>query len=99
MSEEKIDKLISLMEQILLQQKEMYNAKEAAAYLGVKTSWIYKLVHERKLAFYKIGGGKMLAFERKTLDEYIKMSRYLSNNEMENQSDDFIQNSRNEIKS
>lgn len=48
--------------------------KDAAEYLGVSTSMIYKLTHRRKIAFHK-PGGKKIYFRKKDLDDYAFMKR------------------------
>ncbi|MFA6978631.1 MAG: helix-turn-helix domain-containing protein [Ignavibacteriaceae bacterium] len=44
--------------------------KEAAAYLGFRPSYLYKLTHKKLISFYK-PSGKMLFFSKSELDEWI----------------------------
>ena len=48
--------------------------KEAAAYLRVKPSYLYNLVHYRKITAYK-PGGKMLLFYIDDLANYVRGGR------------------------
>jgi len=45
------------------------NVEQAAAFLGLKPSYIYNLVHFRKLPAYK-PGGKILLFKQSELEAY-----------------------------
>lgn len=45
-------------------------AQEAATYLDVSISTLYKFVHERKVTFYK-PSGKLLRFSITDLDDFI----------------------------
>jgi excisionase family DNA binding protein len=46
------------------------NVEEAAAFLGLKPSYVYNLVFSRKLAAYK-PGGKLLFFKVSDLEKYV----------------------------
>lgn len=50
------------------------NAQEAAEYLGVSKSQIYKLTSERRIPHYKPTMGKVY-FRKEELDEFIENSR------------------------
>jgi excisionase family DNA binding protein len=45
----------------------------AAAYLGVKPRYIRHLVHERRIAYYKVG--RLLRFEQRDLDHFLATGR------------------------
>jgi excisionase family DNA binding protein len=45
------------------------NIKEAAAFLGLKPSYVYNLVHYGKLSAYK-PGGKILFFKQSDLEQF-----------------------------
>lgn len=44
--------------------------KEAAAYLGFRPSYLYKLTHKKQINFYK-PSGKILFFSKSELDDWI----------------------------
>ena len=50
--------------------------REAARYLGVSTSTLYKLTASRKIFFHK-PGGKLIYFKKEDLDEYIFHNEFL----------------------
>lgn len=54
--------------------KEYFSAKEAAIYLGISISTLYKLVHERKVPHYK-PSGKLLRFSKTDLKNFISANR------------------------
>ena len=56
----------------LLKKKENkpLSLKEAAAYLGFRPSYLYKLTHKKLIRFYK-PSGKMLFFSKSELDDWI----------------------------
>lgn len=39
-------------------------SREAAAFLGVKMSYLYKLIHEKRIPYYKYGGRLVLFSEQ-----------------------------------
>lgn len=51
--------------------KETLNVDEAALYLGMKKSYLYKLTSSMQIPHYKSQGGKMIYFKRKDLDEWM----------------------------
>lgn len=50
------------------------SSDEAARLLGVKKSYLYKLVHERRIPCYKPRGGALL-FDPQELDDYVRAGR------------------------
>lgn len=40
--------------------KPLYTTAEAAAFLGVKRSYIYELIRANKIPYYRSKGGKMI---------------------------------------
>ena len=47
--------------------KPLYTVKEAAAFLGVKRSYIYELIRANKIPYYRSKGGKMIYIQRADL--------------------------------
>jgi len=55
----------------LLGSKQIYTTSEACLFLGVKRSYLYELVRNRKIPYFKSRGGKLTYFKRKDLEEWM----------------------------
>ena len=55
----------------LLVFKEIYTTTEASLFLGVKRSYLYELVRNRKIMHYKSCGGKLTYFRRQDLEDWM----------------------------
>ena len=55
--------------------------REAAAYLGIKQSFLYKLTSQGRIPFYKPAGGK-LYFTRNDLEGYLYRGRHSADYEI-----------------
>lgn len=62
-----IKKLIS---EVNIQTKQLLNIEEAAIYLRISTSTLYKLTSSEQVVHYK-PNGKTILFKRNDLDEYV----------------------------
>lgn len=62
--------------------------KEAAAYLGLKPSYVYKLTHNRKIPFYKPSNGR-LYFLTEELDKWVADGRQWSEEEIDERAADY----------
>ena len=62
-------------------QKDFLTTKEAAAFLGYKPSYLYKLIMWRKLPYYKVGRG--VRFKREDLVNFLTECRVSSNDELQ----------------
>lgn len=69
-------------------QKEVLNFNEAAIYLEVSHSHLYKLTSTSKVPSYK-PNGKKLYFNRQELNEWLLSNRQTSNAEIEEQANQF----------
>ena len=47
--------------------KPLYTTAEAAAFLGVKRSYIYELIRANEIPYYRSKGGKMIYIQRADL--------------------------------
>jgi excisionase family DNA binding protein len=83
---EKIHK--TLREQTIL-KKEILSIAEAAAYLSISTSAIYKKTSNGEIPFYK-PNGKQVYFKKIDLDKYVLQNKALSDMEIAQQVDDFM---------
>lgn len=50
-----------------LQKKPLYTTTEAAAFLGVKRSYIYELIRGNKISYFRSRGGKLVYIRRTEL--------------------------------
>lgn len=55
----------------LLKSKDIYNTTEACLFLGVKRSYLYELVHSRRIPHCKSRGGKLIYFRRQDLEAWM----------------------------
>lgn len=64
-------------EKIVFDDKPVLTSTEAAAFLGIAVSYIYKLTHWKKIPFSKPNGGKIY-FRRDELESWMNSGRYLT---------------------
>jgi excisionase family DNA binding protein len=65
------------------------NVQEAAAFLGLKPSYIYNLIHFGKLAAYKPGGKKII-FKQSDLENYLYRNRKAADFELNERAETLI---------
>ena len=84
MSEElkKVADLISA--KMSLNTKEVLTSDEAASYMGVSKSYLYKLTMEKKIPHYK-PMGKMVYFNRQELEYWLQANRVATDEELSQQ--------------
>lgn len=70
-------------------ENPLFTTAEAAAYLGITRSYLYKLMMRRKVPYYK-PRGKLCFFDKADLDEYNRRYRVRSEDELEAQSEAYI---------
>lgn len=68
-----------------MEAKVFFTVKEAAAYLGTTTNYLYKLTSQQHRIPYYAPGRKLL-FKRAELDEWIEKSRVATDEEIRNKS-------------
>ena len=73
-------------------QKPM-NIFEAAAFTGLKPSYIYKLIHLRKIPHYKPTGGRVY-FKRGELEQFVFRGKVSASYEMQDQADGILNGGR-----
>lgn len=69
-----INSRLDLLTKAVLSSKTSMTAEEAAVYLGLKISFLYKLTSTQEIPHYK-PRGKMLYFKREELDEWSLQNR------------------------
>lgn len=66
--DEKLDRIEKLT---LLNAKEAFTMDDAAAYTGLSKGYLYKLVHLKKIPYYKSEGGKQTYFAKTELTRWL----------------------------
>lgn len=56
---------------INMTEKKYMNVDEASDYLRISKATLYKITSEKRIKFYRPGGGKLM-FQKEDLDEYVK---------------------------
>jgi len=93
MSDSIIIKKLDSIEKMLIEQnmlrKDVLTFNEAAVYLDVSHSHLYKMTSTGVIPSYK-PNGKKLYFNRKELDEWLLTNKQLSQDEIQQQAADYI---------
>lgn len=71
---------VTSLENLCFTSKEVLNLEEAALFLGISRSMIYKMTHAGDLPFYK-PAGKLIFFEKVHLLEWVRQNKVKSNDE------------------
>jgi len=87
--ERKLDELAALNKELAALNKETLNLKEAAKYLNVSCSHLYKLTYSKQIPHYK-PRGKQVFFERKELDRWLLQNRQTTKAEIEQAAIDHV---------
>lgn len=66
-----------------IQAKEALSMDEAVAYTNLSKSYIYHLVSDKKIPFYKSQGGGKTYFRKSELDAWLLSARYDTESETE----------------
>ncbi|HDZ40341.1 MAG TPA: DNA-binding protein [Bacteroidetes bacterium] len=80
----KLDKIERMLQDQSLQKKEILTLKEAASYLGVSKSHLYKLTSARAIPHY-CPTGKIIRFKRSDLNQFLKLNKRVSLEQLENE--------------
>ena len=70
-------------------ERGLLTTTEAAHYLGVKPSYLYKMMMRRAIPYYK-PGGKLCFFAKDDLDVWLTSIRIKSQNEIESEAARYI---------
>ena len=73
----------TILEDVCFTQKEVLTSDEAAKYLGISKSCLYKLTMGRKIPHYKSQGGKLCYFDRQEIMAWMKAYRVVTKEELE----------------
>ncbi len=70
-------------------ERTLLNTEEASSYLGVKPSYLYKLMHRHEIGYYK-PNGKLCYFNKSDLDAWLTRCRVKSQDELEAEANAYI---------
>jgi len=77
------------LDELAAGNKEVLNLKEAAKYLNVSCSHLYKLTSAKEIPHFK-PRGKQVFFERKELDSWLLQNRQKTKAEIEQAAIDYV---------
>lgn len=72
---------VNRLENLCYAAKEVLNLEEAATFLGIAKSTLYKMTHENHLPYFK-PSGKLIFFEKKALLDWVRGARAMSEEEI-----------------
>ena len=78
----KLNELEQLIQEQQLHNKEILSLKEAAKYLGISKSTLYKMTFDNRIIHYK-PAGKLIYFKKEDLEQYLFKYKVKSNDELE----------------
>ena len=80
MTKEDLQEIKDLLAEVQGSPKEVLTSDEAAAYLGISKSALYKLTMGRKIPFYK--SAKLCYFDRQEIIDWMKSNRVATQDEL-----------------
>ena len=86
---ERLNAIERKLDELAVIHKETLNLKEAARYLNMSCSHLYKLTSAKEIPHYK-PRGKQVFFERKELDRWLLQNRQTTKAEMEQAAIDYV---------
>ena len=72
-----------------MQERTLLTTEEAANYMGIKKSYLHKLMMKKEIPFFK-PNGKLCYFDRQELDKWMRRIRIASNQEIDSQAQGYI---------
>ncbi len=79
---QEVEHRLGVAENLLFESKEVLTVEEAAKFLGLSKSFVYKMTHEGTLPFYK-PNGKVCYFEKSVLLEWMRSTKVASQKQIE----------------
>ncbi len=92
-SSRKIDALtqrIGVLEDVLCTAKEVLTLEEAALFMGISRSTLYKMTHSNAIPFYR-PNGKLIYFEKSELLAWMRKNRAASTEEVNGKAKEILQ--------
>ena len=72
---------IKVLEHILFDAKDVLTLEEAALFMGISKSSLYKMTHKHELPFYR-PNGKLIYFEKSELVKWMLQNRSMTEEEI-----------------
>ena len=88
MTTEDLQEIKNLLQEVQGSPKEVLTSDEAAAYLGISKSALYKLTMGRKIPFYK--SAKLCYFDRQEIIDWMKSNRVATQEELQAQAKEIV---------
>ena len=89
MTSEELKKVADIVTaQTIFTRKEVLTTEEAAAYMGMRKSYLYKLTMNKKIPHYK-PMGKVCYFQRRELEEWLLSNRVATDEELSEKAQDY----------
>jgi excisionase family DNA binding protein len=82
---EDMQKRISALENMIYQTKEIFTLEEAALYIGVSRSQMYRLTHLHMIPYFK-PTGKLVFFEKAELNKWLRLGLVKSDDQIQAES-------------
>lgn len=89
MEEEILSRLEDIERMTILAAKNVFTFDEAAIITGLRKSHLYQLTSRHEIPHYK-PNGKLLYFDRKELEEWMKRNRVQTKEEAEQQAVNYV---------
>ena len=71
------DNRIKVLEHLIFDAKDVLTLEEAAIFMGISKSSLYKMTHKHELPFYR-PNGKLIYFEKSELVKWMRQNRSMS---------------------
>lgn len=85
--QQQVQERVDALENIFLCQKEIFNFDEAAAYLSMSKSTLYKLTSRKEIPHYK--PNRFVFFEKAELDKWIRASVVKTDGQLNDQANTY----------
>ena len=72
---------IKVLEHLMFESKDVLTLEEAALYMGISKSSLYKLTHQHEIPFYR-PNGKLIYFEKAEILEWMRKNRNMTREEV-----------------
>ena len=72
---------IKVLEHILFDAKDVLTLEEAALFMGISKSSLYKMTHKHELPFYR-PNGKLIYFDKSELVKWMRQNRSMTEEEI-----------------
>lgn len=83
MTKEELNVIASLVEANGVNTKTVLTSDEAARYLGITKSALYKMTMGRRIPHYRSKGGKLLYFQREEIEQWATSCKVLTDEELD----------------